>query len=221
MRVVADDRERDSRVAHCLREMAAVAFEVRRLDLGDYLIDERLLVERKTVSDFATSVCDGGLFRQARRLAAQRSQQVCVVIEGTSREAEHLGVSREAMQGAVISLTLVCGLPLLRSRDPGETARLLLYAGGQMARARRCLLHRGGRKPGGRERTRMEMLQAIPGIGPLRARALLARFGGIRALVAASLDEIAEVDGLGPTMAARVHKIFGDRLEQVGASFTR
>ena len=150
MRVVADDREQDCRVVQCLRKTPAVAVEVKRLALGDYLIDERLLVERKTVSDLAASVCDGRLFCQARRLAAHRTEKVCVVIEGTSREAEHLGVSREAMQGAVISLTLVYGLPLLRSRDPDETARLLLYAGRQLARAGRCLPHRAGRKPGGR-----------------------------------------------------------------------
>ena len=67
----------------------------------------------------------------------------------------------------------------------------------------------------------MEMLQVIPGIGPVRARALLARFGGIRALVAGSLDEIAEVHGLGRVMAARVHRIVDDGFEQVGDSLTR
>ncbi len=220
MRVVTDDRERDGRVARCLDGMVGVTVEVRRLALGDYLIDERLLVERKTVSDFAASVCDGRLFRQARRLAAHRSQQVCVVIEGTSREAERMGVSREAMQGAVISLTLVFGVPLLRSRDAEETARLLVYAGGQMARAATGLPHRAGRKSSGRERTRIEMLQAIPGIGPSRARALLVRFGGIPALVSASLDEIAKVDGIGRVMAARVQGVVGDSGAGLGVALT-
>jgi ERCC4-type nuclease len=50
----------------------------------------------------------------------------------------------------------------------------------------------------------MEMLQAIPGIGPGRAHALLARFGGIAALTRASLREVAEVEGFGAKLATRV-----------------
>ncbi len=209
MRVVIDDREPD-RVRRHLERLPGVFIEVRRLALGDYLVDERLLVERKTVDDLAASVCDGRLFRQARRLAAHRSQAVCFVLEGTSRGAERIGVSREALQGAVISLTLVFGVPLLRSRDSDETARLLVYAGGQVARAAAVSAHRSGRKVGASERIRMRMLQAIPGIGPLRARALLACFGGIPALVSATVDEIAAADGIGRMTAARVQAIVGD-----------
>jgi excinuclease ABC subunit C len=47
-------------------------------------------------------------------------------------------------------------------------------------------------------------LIGIAGLGPARRKALLARFGSLRKLRAASVDEIAQVPGFGPELAQRV-----------------
>jgi excinuclease ABC subunit C len=47
-------------------------------------------------------------------------------------------------------------------------------------------------------------LVGIAGLGPARRKALLARFGSLRKLRAASVDEIAQVAGFGPELAQRV-----------------
>jgi excinuclease ABC subunit C len=47
-------------------------------------------------------------------------------------------------------------------------------------------------------------LIGIAGLGPSRRKALLARFGSLRKLRAASADEIAQVPGIGPELAQRV-----------------
>ena len=47
-------------------------------------------------------------------------------------------------------------------------------------------------------------LDAVPGIGPARRKALMARFGSLKRLRAASIDEIAEVPGIGPATAAAI-----------------
>ena len=68
--VVVDDRESSSSVLRALREIADVKVTTQRLLLGDYLIDGRILFERKTLPDLAESIKDGRLFKQACRLAA-------------------------------------------------------------------------------------------------------------------------------------------------------
>ena len=212
MIVLVDHRERAGGVVGRLRECGVEA-HICSLPLGDYVVDGRLLVERKTIADLAASVCDGRLFRQARRLANHAGHRVCVVLEGTSRDAEWVGVSREALQGAVISLTLIYGLPVLRSRNARETARVLIYASEQLARVAAGLPRRVLHKPTARRRVQLEMLQAIPGIGPHRACSLLDQFGGVGALTSAAPRDIAAVSGVGSKLAARVHWFVGERTQ--------
>jgi len=66
VRIVADDRERAGGVIGELRRLEGVRLEVRRLAVGDFLVEDRFLVERKTLADFAQSVVDARLFKQVR-----------------------------------------------------------------------------------------------------------------------------------------------------------
>ena len=68
IRIVADDREEAGGVIAELRGWADVALEVRRLPVGDFLVEERFAVERKTLADFSCSVVDARLFKQAAAL---------------------------------------------------------------------------------------------------------------------------------------------------------
>jgi excinuclease ABC subunit C len=47
-------------------------------------------------------------------------------------------------------------------------------------------------------------LDAVPGLGPARRAALLKKFGSVKALSAASAEEIASVPGIGPRLAETV-----------------
>jgi excinuclease ABC subunit C len=52
-------------------------------------------------------------------------------------------------------------------------------------------------------------LDSVPGLGPSRRAALLKRFGSVKALSAASVDEIATVPGIGPRLAETVAGALG------------
>jgi len=51
------------------------------------------------------------------------------------------------------------------------------------------------------------ILDEVPGLGEVRRKALMRRFGSLKALRAASLDEIAEVPGIGPRTAESIRAI--------------
>ena len=203
VRITADDREEAGGVIAELRGRADVALEVRRLPVGDFLVEDRFAVERKTLADFAQSVVDARLFKQATALA-QGSRRAVLILEGTAADFGAGGVSRESLQGALITVSVFFGLAVLRARDAAETARLLVYLGRQAREFASGSLPRPGYRPKGKRARQVFVLQGLPGVGPERAARLLEHFGSVQAVAAASADELAEMDGLGEITATRI-----------------
>jgi ERCC4-type nuclease len=201
--VVADDREARTGVVRHLLARTDCDVVVRRLVLADYLVDGRLLIERKTWPDFVASVVDGRLFRQGCRLAAAPLPAV-MLLEGGEAGIEASAMSREAIQGALISMSVVLGIPVLRSRDADDSARLMIYAGRQLARVVSGAVPRPGFRPRTRRRIQLHVLQGLPGVGPARAARLLDALGSVEAVLSAPADALRRVPGVGPTVAQAI-----------------
>ena len=200
--VTADDREPES-VIQALKALPKVRVTVSRLKLGDYRVDGRLLVERKTLLDFALSVLDGRLFTQAARLAAS-GIPVALILEGKATDLAASRIRREALQGALVSVSLVFGIPVLRSVGPEETAKLMLYAANQLRAATTGALPRPGRRPKGKRRTQLALLQGLPGVGPRRARQLLDAFGTVEAVLRTDAAALEALPGIGQKTAQAI-----------------
>jgi ERCC4-type nuclease len=203
VRIVADDRENAGGVIAVLQSVAGAAVEVRRLAVGDFIVEDRFAIERKTLADFARSVIDRRLFRQAAALA-KGAHRALLILEGTAGDTRDTGVSREALQGALITVSVFYGLAVLRARDAAETARLLVYLGRQAQAFARDSLSRPGYRPKGKRARQLFLLQGLPGVGPGRAARLLERFGSVQAVVVAPSSDLAAVDGIGTTTARRI-----------------
>ncbi len=56
-----------------------------------------------------------------------------------------------------------------------------------------------------RKRTLRSALEDVPGVGEGRKKALLRHFGSLKKIRTATIEELAEVEGLGPAVAERIH----------------
>jgi DNA excision repair protein ERCC-4 len=202
--IVADDREARTEVCQLLSTMPDVRLQIRHLKTGDFEVEGQWIFERKTVQDFALSLVDGRLFSQAYGLARYPGGRA-LILEGPENAVT--GISREAWQGAMISLSLAFQLPVLRSADPAETTQLLRYAAGQASRERDSVVIPARRRPRTLERQRLRVLAGLPGVGAYRARLLLNHFGSIEAVVLAGTDELTEVNGIGPHTAKTIRRV--------------
>jgi DNA excision repair protein ERCC-4 len=202
--LIADDREAISGIPDLLARMPEVELRIGRLVVGDYRVEESVLIERKTTSDFAQSLVTGRLFEQAARME-KLDLRPAYILEGKSADWTALGVRREALQGALITLMVIFDIPVLRAMDAAETAHLILYAGQQLARLRDPHHAPSRQAKAKRKRTRqLRLLQTLPGIGSERARLLLGHFGSIRACFEAQMDELQKIDGIGPRTARAI-----------------
>jgi len=201
--IIADDRERQSHVIESLLEIENVEVDIRRLSLGDYQIGKRVFVERKTLNDFAISIIDGRLFKQMLGLAKSKSNGV-LILEGTAGDIADIGMTREAMQGALITVSLIMGIPILRSQNPAETARLMVYIGRQIESITNGGVQRHGYQPKGLRCRQRYILQGLPKVGREKADRLLDRFGSVEAVISAGIDDLQTVEGIGKSIAEKI-----------------
>lgn len=115
MKLVVDIRE--TKVIACLREIK-VPFETSPLPVGDFIVGDDIVIERKTVQDLNNSLKDGRFRDQRTRLESTR-QRVFYILEQSTREV----LSKQA-QGAVVSLA-ERGFSVLPSVNESNTASLL------------------------------------------------------------------------------------------------
>jgi len=213
--VLADDREAASPVPTALRQNPAVDLRFQRLSVGDYEVDHRCVFERKTLADFAGSLIDGRLFVQAQRLARLETP-AAIILEGRGSQLAATHVRREALQGAMISLSIIFHLPVLRALDSAETARLILYGAQQLRRHQWMESHRFGRRPKRKRRLQLHILQGLPSIGPRRAEQLLQQFGSVQAIMVATQERLEQVEGVGPKTAAAIRGVLNETAVEYG-----
>ena len=214
MRIEIDDREITSPAAEALGRMEGVRVEVRRLVCGDYCVEGRLFVERKTARNFSASVRDNRLFLQAARLASAPGRSL-VIIEGNDFYG-HPGsaIPKRSVMGAVACLILRWDIPVVFSRNPEATAQWIVTAGRQVSELSARPLKRFGRKPWRQEKLMAFLLQGLPGVGPDRAARLLERFGTIERVMTATADELCATAGIGEKTAHRIRTLVTARADQ-------
>lgn len=204
IKIIVDDRETRGPLPDALAQLDDFELSIERLPVGDYLIGNRLLIERKTLPDLVTSMKTERLFSQALRLAEAPNTTPLLLLEGTSEDLAGSAMRWECIQGALLALTVFIGLPVLRTRNADESARTLLFAGRQMRSIATESLTRRGYRPKGKSGLQRYILQGLPGVGPDKARRLIECFGNVREVMAADRDALLKVKGIGKTLAEKI-----------------
>lgn len=205
-----DARERKSKLLELILESDLFELKIEVLQVGDYILNDRVVVERKTCVDFVLSVIDGRLFAQAAALKSKPERSL-ILVEGP-RPRVMPAVHPRALKGALLSLAVAWRLPVIFSRDPDDSLLCLQVLAEQSQAVRVRPIRRRGFRIGSKDRQRLFVLEGLPGVGPALARSFLKHFGSVEKIVQASAKELAEVPGCGPGKAMEIRKILaGDK----------
>ena len=203
--VFVDYRERD--MAKLLESMG-LEVTLRNLEVGDYVISERVAVERKTAQDFVASIIDPqrNLFRQMADLARTYDRPI-LILEG--RDFYGTQMSPSSIQGAMASVAVDYGVPIIPAENQDETARIIaLLVRREKKEGREPKAH--GHKTARTLKEQQEyLISAIPSVGPRVARNLLRHFGSIEKVMIASEEELKGVALVGPKIAERIRELVG------------
>jgi ERCC4-related helicase/ERCC4-type nuclease len=205
--IYADMREMRSAVLKHLEDMKAV-INVRTLEVGDYVLSDRVCVERKTTDDFLDTLfgADRSLFEQiiAMKHAYMRP---LLIIEGEGLYTKRR-ITPNVIRGVLASIAVDYGVPILFTADEAETASFLFAIARREQAERKRSVNPHAQKSSHTLSERQEYLvSAISEVGPVIAKNLLAHFGSVKAIVNATEEELMRVDRVGERTAKKIREV--------------
>jgi Fanconi anemia group M protein len=204
--VVADYREKE--VIEHLKRLCTVI--ETNLNVGDFVCSEkRVAIERKTHSDFISSIIDGRIFEQMIALKDCFEKPI-IIIEGYSNRP----INENAFRAAVASLLVDFNASLLTTKNSFDTAKTIYWiAKKEQEEGKHPVSFKVGKKPKELKRLQEFIIASIPGISTVLAKRLLERFKNIESIFVADEKELQKVDGIGKKLAHKIRKIIITKYE--------
>jgi ERCC4-related helicase/ERCC4-type nuclease len=207
LKVFVDARERNSKILSALRERCDV--ELRQLPVGDYILSDRVCVERKTMEDFLQSIVDKRLMSQAHEMRRNFAIPI-MILEKVDRLYAQRNIHPSAVRGVIASLAVDYNMPIIPSEDEEDTAQIIIsLARREQEDNRRAVAMRGERKPELLHERQRFIVESLPAVSAVLADRLLRRFSSVEAVMSASPKELEEVEGIGQKKAQDIRGALG------------
>jgi len=206
--VIVDSRERNSSVAKELNDRGVLT-KIKQIEVGDYVLTDDIVIERKTVDDFLQSIIDGRLYNQLNKMSSNYSSPM-ILVEGNQDELFTLrNIHRNAIIGTLTTIALKYRIPIIFTKNSAETAEYIyVTAKREQLKSGSDIRLRVGRKGLTISEQQRFIVESLPSVGSTLAIALLEKFGSIDKIVNATEKDLQQVEKLGPKKAKQIIKIF-------------
>ncbi len=193
------DHREDSLVIELLSRQAIL--EESQLDVGDYVISDRTIIERKTRDDFESSIIDGRMFDQAVKLK-DTYERVVYIIEGKTFQGR---INRNAVLGAVSSLILDFGFSVFFTQSVEGTVELIVaLAKREQGESKNKILIKKPKKSDDLDVQLVYTMASFPMLGEKAAARLLEQFGTIENIINSNEQKLSETNGISKKRAREI-----------------
>lgn len=196
--IYVDHRE-DSYLIELLSRHAIL--QESQLKIGDYVISERAIIERKTREDFESSIIDGRMFDQAIKLK-DTYERVIYIIEGKNFEGR---INRGAVLGAISSLILDFGFSVFFTPNvEGSVELIVALAKREQGEAKNKFLIKRPKKTEDLDTQLIYTMASFPMLGEKAANNLLERFESIENIINSNEQKLSETKGISVKRAREI-----------------
>ena len=184
--IIVDIREKQSFIAaNLFNKKANVTFE--KLDIGDYLVGDTI-IERKTYSDFVTSIVDRRMLEQLANLKKYNKQ--FLLIEGFDFNYKKFKVHENAIKGMLLSVAIDFQIPIIYTKDEADTSDFLIITARKYEKPKTSFSMRPSKIIQTLDEQKQFILEGFPGVGPVMAKKLIQEFGSIKNILNAPEDKL-------------------------------
>ena len=195
---------RESSILDYFRQYDCIV-QRKMLLIGDFVLSDRIVIEKKTVKDFIQSIMDKRLFTQLKEMK-DNFEKPLLIIEG--EESLYGYLQPNIIRGALSAVTVDLGIPILWTRDLADTAGLIFWiAKREQIDEKREVSLRDKKTPVTREGKQEYLVASLPDVSAVRAKALLKHFKSPKNVFNASTKELQEVKGIGKKIAEKINKV--------------
>ena len=212
--IYIDHRESATRIPDILGKYEDAEIIKKQLGVADYLLSERVAVERKTTDDFLQSLVDGRLFKQLKNLKQSYAKPL-LIIEGEESVFESRNIHPNAIAGALASIAITNNMPMLWTKNQKETAYLLYkIAEREQQELKKNIAIREKISSPSLNKQQEFIISGLPSISSTLAKRLLDRFKTPASVFAASEEELQQVEGIGKEKAEAIRKVLSRTYEK-------
>jgi Fanconi anemia group M protein len=202
--VICDNRETASAVVRALSLMG-VSLELKQLTVADYILSERVGIERKSSQDFNDSVKDGRLFNELFELKNIFARPI-LILEGDP--FLNSNINQNALYGAITSIILNLGITIYKTNDPSDSAMFIYQlAKKEQSDSKMDFKLRFDKKPIEISSLLEFIVAGIPGINALRAKNLLIELNSLQEIFNADIGDLMKVENVGKKIAQEIYKL--------------
>lgn len=172
---------------------------------GDFVVSDRVCIEKKLVRDFIQSITDKRLFQQLRAMKDNFEKPI-LIIEG--EDSLYGFLQPNIIRGALAAITVDLSIPIIWTRDMADTAGIIFWiAKREQIDEKRENSLRNKKVPSALEEQQEYLISSLPDISKIRAVALLTHFKTPQNIFNASIEELQEVKGIGKKIAEKIKKV--------------
>lgn len=207
--IIADSRETNSSVVRTLDTDEDVVVDVEaNMEVGDYVVGNDCVVERKDVEDFHDTITgERSLFEQIKNMSDAYRNPV-LLIEGDHAELYTQNIHPNAVRGVLATVVSDFNTTIVESMDEDDTASILKHLAKREQDESQSTVNPHGNKETGSVKSQQEyIVSSIEGIGPKTAESLLGEFGDVISVFEAEQESLKQVEGIGDEVADKIYSI--------------